>query len=79
MARLEGLVAIVTGSAQGIGAAFAKGMAAEGAKLCIADLDSGANTVEEIKAAGGDAIDVPTDISTKAGCDNMVEIGRAHV
>ena len=72
MGRLEERVAIVTGSAQGIGAAFAKGLAAEGARLCIADLDSGAKTVEEIKAAGGNAIDVPTDVSTKDGCDNMV-------
>lgn len=72
MGRLDGRVAIVTGSAQGIGAAFAKGMAAEGASLVIADLNSGAATVDEIKAAGGQAIDVPTDVSDKAACDNMV-------
>ena len=72
MGRLDGRVAIVTGSAQGIGAAFARGMAREGAKLVIADLDTGAKVVDEIRAAGGEAIDVPTDVSTKAGCDNMV-------
>lgn len=72
MARLDGRVAIVTGSAQGIGAAFARGLAAEGAKLVIADLDTGAMVVDEIEAAGGAAIDVPTDVSTKEGCDNMV-------
>ena len=39
MARLDGRVAIVTGGARSIGAAFAKGMAAEGAKVVVADLE----------------------------------------
>lgn len=72
MGKLDGRVAIVTGAAQGIGAEFARGLAAEGARLVISDLDSGATVVDEIKQAGGDAIDVPTDVSTKDGCDNMV-------
>ena len=36
--RLEGKVAIVTGGAQGIGRAIADGLAAEGARIVIADL-----------------------------------------
>jgi NAD(P)-dependent dehydrogenase (short-subunit alcohol dehydrogenase family) len=72
MGQLEGRVAIVTGAAQGIGAAFARGLAAEGAKVVIADLDSGAKVVEEITRAGGQAIDVPTDIAKEDGCAAMV-------
>ena len=72
MGRLEGRVAIVTGAAQGIGATFAKGLAAEGAALVISDIDSGASVVAEIEAAGGRAIDVQTDVSDEASCTNMV-------
>ena len=72
MGKLDGRVAIVTGAAQGIGAAFAKALASEGSGLVIADLDTGAPVVEEIQSAGGVAVDVPTDVSTKDGCENMV-------
>ena len=72
MGKLDGRVAIVTGAAQGIGAAFAKALASEGSRLVIADLDTGASVVEAIRSAGGVAVDVPTDVSTKDGCENMV-------
>ncbi len=72
MGRLEGRVAIVTGAAQGIGATFAKGLAAEGAAVAIADVDSGAKVVAEIEAAGGRALDVQTDVSDEASCMDMV-------
>ncbi len=72
MGRLVGRVAIVTGGAQGIGAAYAKGMAAEGARIVIADLLDGTNVVNIIKQQGGEAIDVTTDVSDEAACNNMV-------
>ena len=44
MARLNGTVAIVTGAAQGIGATYAKALAAEGARVSLCDLDPIAST-----------------------------------
>ena len=66
MNRFEGKVAIVTGAAGGIGAEYAKALAAEGAAVMIADLsdDASAERVDEIKAAGGQAAWVHTDISS---------------
>ncbi len=66
MHRLTGKVAIVTGSAQGIGAAFAKGLAAEGAKVVVADVGDGTATADEIVRANGAAIYVKTDVSDPA-------------
>ena len=72
MGKLDGKVAIVTGAAQGLGATYAKAYAKEGAKVAIVDKDSGAKVAAEIKQAGGQAIDVPTDVSDDAACQAMV-------
>ncbi len=63
--RLKGKTAIVTGSAQGIGHAIALRLAAEGAKVAVADIDfAGAQrTASEIKDAGGGALAVRLDVS----------------
>lgn len=63
MGRLSGRVAIVTGAAQGIGAAYARGLAAEGAKVSICDLNSGDGVVRAIREAGGEAIAQRCDVS----------------
>lgn len=72
MGRLDGKVAIVTGGARSIGAAFAKGLAEEGAKIVIADLDAAEETLGIIKQAGGEAMAVKTDVTREADCENMV-------
>jgi NAD(P)-dependent dehydrogenase (short-subunit alcohol dehydrogenase family) len=71
--RLTNKIAIVTGAAQGIGAAFAKGLAQEGAKVVIADLSDGSATAEAIVRANGTAIAVKTDVSSPASVKAMVE------
>jgi NAD(P)-dependent dehydrogenase (short-subunit alcohol dehydrogenase family) len=63
--RLQGRAAIVTGAAQGIGAAYAKALAAEGARLCVADIIDGEQTVDTIVAAGGQAYFQRTDVSDR--------------
>ncbi|MBT5048121.1 MAG: glucose 1-dehydrogenase [Rhodospirillaceae bacterium] len=72
MGRLDGKVAIVTGGARSIGAAFAKGLAEEGARVVIADLDAAEETLGIIKQAGGEAMAVKTDVTQEADCNNMV-------
>jgi 3-oxoacyl-[acyl-carrier protein] reductase len=71
--RLQGSVAIVTGAAQGIGAAYAKAMAAEGAKIVIADvIDGNGGIVDEIRAAGGEAVSIKTDVSSESAVKALV-------
>src|ERR1700722_1394219 len=66
MARLNGTAAIVTGAAQGIGATYAKALAAEGARVSLCDVDAPDSVVKEIHAAGGEAIGRVTDAQAVA-------------
>jgi NAD(P)-dependent dehydrogenase (short-subunit alcohol dehydrogenase family) len=72
--RFEGKVAIVTGAANGIGRASARGFAREGAKVLCADVDdTGGNaTVEAIRGDGGEAEYLRTDVSVADGVERMV-------
>src|SRR5262249_36627221 len=53
MARLDGRSAIVTGGAQGIGRHYSLALAAEGARVMIADIADGATLAAEIAARHG--------------------------
>lgn len=73
--RLEGKIALITGAGSGMGRAAALVFAREGAKVVAADIveDAVAKTVEMVKAAGGEAVFVPTDVSQAEQVAGMVE------
>lgn len=73
--KLASKVAIVTGSARGIGEAIAKKLASEGASVVVTDVNiEGANRVAgEIKNQGGTAIAVKADVSNRAEVESLVK------
>jgi NAD(P)-dependent dehydrogenase (short-subunit alcohol dehydrogenase family) len=63
MASIDGKVAIVTGSAQGIGAALAIALAQAGAKVVVSDVAEASETAQRIKEQGGEAIAAKADVT----------------
>jgi 3-oxoacyl-[acyl-carrier protein] reductase len=72
---LEDKVAIITGAGRGIGRAFALRFAEEGAKLLLPDisLERAESVAKEIKAKGGEAVAIKTDISDEKATRKMAE------
>jgi len=60
--RPSGMIALVTGSSTGTGAAIAKGMAAEGANLVVNDVMGAGQTADAIAAIGREMLVVQTDV-----------------
>ncbi len=73
--RLQDRVVIITGGGRGIGAATAQAIAAEGGKIVIGDMleAEGEATAAAIRAAGGDAVFVRTDITKETDCARLAE------
>ena len=68
-------VVIITGAGGGLGAAYAKAFAAEGAKVVVNDINGEAaqGTVDAIKAAGGEAVANTSDITSYGDSENAVK------
>ncbi len=78
--RLAGKVAIVTGGGEGIGRATCLRLAEEGARIIIAEINeqTGKSTAAAVKAQGGEALFVQTDVADEQGVRAMVQAGAKY-
>ena len=78
--RLQDKVIVVTGAAQGIGEAYAKALATEGAHVVVADIneDAGRQVAKQIEADGGSAMFVTCDVSSAESAASLVATVEAQ-
>jgi NAD(P)-dependent dehydrogenase (short-subunit alcohol dehydrogenase family) len=73
--RLENKVAVITGGAQGIGRAIALGMAREGARVVVADLqyEKARSVADEVKMLGSDALAIGVNVAEEGSVQHLAE------
>ena len=73
--RLKDKVAVVTGGGRGIGQAYCRGLAHEGARVVVADIDlaSATSTAEEIRSQGHEALGIKVDVTSEPDTRRMAE------
>jgi 3-oxoacyl-[acyl-carrier protein] reductase len=83
---LQGKVAIITGAGQGLGRAYARRLAADGAHVVVADVNAagGNAVVAEVQAQGGQALFQHLDVTDEASCQRLADdvaqqLGRIDV
>jgi NAD(P)-dependent dehydrogenase (short-subunit alcohol dehydrogenase family) len=76
--KLTNQVAIVTGAARGLGQAFCIALAQEGARIVAADILPCTNTISRIHEAGGEVLEVFTDVSSAASTQALVTQALQH-
>lgn len=87
--RVDGQVAIVTGAGSGLGRAYAKLLAARGARVVVNDfgmrkqadgttISTAELTAQEIRDQGGDAIADTSSVATRAGGQAIVDLAMSH-
>ncbi len=69
MGTLDGKVALVTGAAQGIGHAIAEGLAADGARIVVADL----HDAEDVAAGFTEGVGITCDVASEEDVGRLVE------
>ncbi len=81
MNRLDGKAVVVTGSAHGIGRAYAERLAADGAMVAMLDIDGRRNdeVAARIRAAGGSALPITTDVRDFAAFKSAVDRAAAEL
>ena len=75
--RLENKITLITGAGMGMGREAALLFAREGARVVVADLNgqAAAETVDQVKRAGGEALATVGDVAVEAEVKRMVEEG----
>ncbi|MEM1018925.1 MAG: SDR family oxidoreductase [Pseudomonadota bacterium] len=71
--------AVITGAAQGIGAAFAAGLAEHGAQVLLCDKDDCAHAAKQLSKAGAEAYHALTDVADDADCAALAKAAKAHM